>query len=326
MTATSVTGAIGFDLSRAVRKLRARHLELLHLLGTEKSVRAAANRMSLTQPALSKMLKELEEAFGAQLFIRSHSGVVPTQAGNHLIAYATFSLNSLAAIGSDVNRIAGGEAASLRLGTFSVMPCVPRAIAQMTQADPCITVQLKEGPGVVLLAALAAGEIDCIVAALPPELLQQSDVKALRIETLYADEVCVVASPKNALTRARSLQWKALEGHRWALPPQESLLRRAVIDMHMRAGIVPPSPVAEMLSPILLTELLVLDSTLLGVMRIEQASIEQRNGRIRRLRLAHKTPLPPMSLIALRQPGPREGLIQMLLEAIRIDVHVGLLR
>ena len=276
--------------------------------------------MALTQPALSKMLKELEDAFGAQLFLRSHSGVVPTRAGDHLIAYATVSLNGLAAIGDDVSRIAGGEFASLRLGTFSVLPCVPRAIARLTKSEAGIAVQLREGHGVELLAALTAGEIDCIVAALPPELLQQRDVTALRIETLYEDEVCVVASPKNPLTKVRALQWQQLRGHRWALPPQASLLRRAIIDMHMRAGIQPPAPVAEMMSPILLAELLVLDDSLLGAMRLEQAQAEQSNGRIQRLRLRERAALPPVSLISVSQEGPREALILKLRDSLRREV------
>lgn len=301
-------------------------MELLQLLGAERSVRSAANRMALTQPALSKMLKELEEAFGAQLFMRSHSGVIPTQAGNHLIIYATAALNGLAAIGNDINRIAGGESASLRLGTFSVMPCVPRAISRMTHVEKNVAVQVKEGTGVALLGALIAGEIDCIVAALPPELLQQSDIKALRIETLYEDEVCVVASPMHPLAQGRSLQWKQLKGFQWALPPQESLLRRAIIDMHMRAGIMPPSPVAEMMSPILLTEMLVLDTNMLGVMRLEQTRVEQDNGRVRRLRLTPRAALPPVSLIAMRQESPRDGLIAKFLEAIKIEVRTELLR
>ncbi len=316
--------ATGFDLSRAIRKLRTRHLELLQRLGTERSVRAASSQMALTQPALSKMLRELEDSFGTQLFERSHSGVVPTLAGRHLIAYATSFLNSLSAIGNDVERIALGQAASLRLGTFSVMPCVPRAIARMTNADPNVSIQVKEAHGVVLLAALAAGEIDCIVAALPPEILQKSDVKSLRVELLYEDELCVVASPKHRLARARALQWAQLDGCRWALPPQDSLLRRAVIDMHMRAGIMPPTPVAEMMSPILLSELLMLDRSLLGVMRLEQSSLEQHNGRVRRLRLAQQVPLPPMSLITSRQEGPRDSLISTFLQALRSEIRTGI--
>ena len=49
----------GFDLSRAVRKLRARHFELLRLLARAKSLRAAASQMDLTPPALSNFLKEV---------------------------------------------------------------------------------------------------------------------------------------------------------------------------------------------------------------------------------------------------------------------------
>lgn len=312
-----------FDLQRALRRLRMRHLELLSLLGTENTVRAAAQRMALTQPALSKMLREVEESFGAQLFLRSRTGVVPTAAGRHLTVYATATLNGLAAIGSDVQRIAGGEAIRLRLGTFSVIPCVPRAIARLTQRAPGTTVRVQEGHGSALLSALAAGEIDCIVAALPPELLQAANVDLLRIETLYEDELCVVAAATHPLVRARHLRWDQLAGVRWALPPQESLLRRGVIDMHLRAGIVPPSPVAEMMSPVLLTQLIEQDPELLSVMRLEQWQAERRAGRVRRLKVLPTSALPPMSFITLRQPGPRDAVIAALREALEAETPDG---
>lgn len=315
-----------FDPQRTLRRLRMRHLELLSLLGTEHTVRAAAQRMALTQPALSKMLRELEDCFGTPLFVRSHSGVLPTAAGRHLTAYATAMLNGLTAIGNDVQRIAGGEAVRLRLGTFSVIPCVPRAIARLTQRAPGTTVRLQEGHGSALLSALAAGEIDCLVAALPPELLQAADVDLLRIETLYEDELCVVAAAAHPLARARQLRWDQLAGLRWALPPQESLLRRGVIDMHLRAGIVAPSPVAEMMSPVLLTQLLEHDPALLSVMRLEQWHDERRGGRIRRLNVLPVSALPPMSFITLRQPGPRQAVIEALRDALKAETPPGRVR
>jgi choline dehydrogenase-like flavoprotein len=57
-----------FDFDRTLRRLRMRHLELLELLGEERTVRAAAARMALTQPALSKMLREIEDCFVASMF------------------------------------------------------------------------------------------------------------------------------------------------------------------------------------------------------------------------------------------------------------------
>lgn len=170
---------------------------------------------------------------------------MPTLAGRHLIAYATSFLNSLSAIGNDVERIALGQAASLRLGTFSVMPSCQEPLHD-DQCRPQCFDSGEGGPWCRLACCSGSGGSDCIVAALPPEILQKSDVKSLRVELLYEDELCVVASPKHRLARARALQWAQLDGCRWALPPQGSLLRRAVIDMHMRrAGIMPPTPVAE---------------------------------------------------------------------------------
>lgn len=309
-----------FDPTRALRRLRMRHLELLVLLGSEGTVRGAAQRMALTQPALSKMLRELEESFGTLLFERTRTGVTPTAAGRHLVTYATASLNGLTAIGTDVQRIARGEAVHVRLGTFSVIPCVPRAIARLVRSHPSVSVQVHEGHGVVLLSAIAAGEIDCIVAALPPEQLQTADVDALRVETLYEDELSVVASPSHPLARARSLRWPQLGGMRWALPPAQSLLRRAVIDMHLRAGIAPPVPVVEMMSPVLLSQLLDRDPTLLSVMRTEQVEVERRSGRVRRLNLTPRAPLPPMSFITLRQAGPRQDMIDAVRAALLAEV------
>jgi len=107
---------------------------------------------------------------------------------------------------------------------------------------------------------------------------------------------------------------------RWALPPAQSLLRRAVIDMHLRAGIAPPVPVVEMMSPVLLSQLLDRDPTLLSVMRTEQVEVERRSGRVRRLKLAPRAPLPPMSFITLRQAGPRQDMIEAVRAALLAEV------
>lgn len=301
-----------FDLSRALRRLRMRHIELLSLLGNMGTVRAAARQMSLTQPAVSKMLREIETSFAVPLFERSRSGVVPTLAGRHLIAFATAAQNDLAAAGADVARIAGGEGACLRLGSFSVFPRIPKAITELRRLMPGVAVQVREGTGVLLLNELSAGKLDCIVGALPPELLQTADVSEFSLETIAPDEACIMASPAHPLSRARSLRWPQLKDAAWALPPRESLLRRSVIDMHLLAGMPVPSPAVELLSPVSLAELLAEDPTLIGVMRYEHALAEHRSGRLHRLPLRPRAPLPPIALITLRRSSPRQDLLDAL--------------
>src|SRR6218665_2765063 len=60
---------------RLVRTLRLRHLELLLALAETSTMRGAAARLHLSQPAISKMLGELESCFGARLFERSHQAI-----------------------------------------------------------------------------------------------------------------------------------------------------------------------------------------------------------------------------------------------------------
>jgi DNA-binding transcriptional LysR family regulator len=60
---------------RLIRTLRLRHLELLVALSEARTMRGAAARLHLSQPAISKMLGEIEDCFGARLFERSHQGI-----------------------------------------------------------------------------------------------------------------------------------------------------------------------------------------------------------------------------------------------------------
>jgi DNA-binding transcriptional LysR family regulator len=239
-----------FSLSHAVRKLRLRHFELLAQLDSEKTLRAAARNMSLTQPAVSKMLREIEDCFGANLFERTHTGVLPNMVGAALIRHAVVLINELRAAGEDVDEIARGTSATLRIGTFSVIPRVSTAIARLRTRLPGVIVRIREGTGVKLLQALREGELHCVIGALPPELLRSSETESLFIDPIVHDQLCVMAGIDHRLAKRRQLHWHDLADERWVLPPRESLLRRGIVDAYLQAGLPQPSPAVEMMSPI----------------------------------------------------------------------------
>lgn len=304
------------DFGRTLRRLRLRHLELLWLLGSERTVRAAARRMSLTQPAVSKMLREIEESFGALLFVRTPSGVVPTPAGSHLIAEATAVVHRLARAAEDLPRQDDAGRRVLRLGTFSVIPRVPRAIAALRRRHPNAMVLVREGTVVALLQALVEGEIDAIVGALPPEALQSSHIESVRVAPLADDALRVMVSPLHRLATAGPLAWRDLSAGPWCLPPKTSLLRRALIDRLLCEQLPPPVPAVELLSPVLVTEMLLHDPGLLGLMRLEQARAEAGSGRLVTLDVQPEVPLPPLSLVTLEQAQAPGALLESLARAL----------
>ena len=69
--------------------MTATEAEIVKILAEEKNMRKAAERLFLTQPALSQRLQSIEKDWNAQLFIRSQKGLTPTPAGELSIQYAT---------------------------------------------------------------------------------------------------------------------------------------------------------------------------------------------------------------------------------------------
>ncbi|MCY7318138.1 MAG: LysR family transcriptional regulator, partial [Ramlibacter sp.] len=84
------------ETERLITRLRFRHLRLIAELERGGSLRAAAQALNLTQPALSKALGELEGAFGFPLFTRTARGVTPTAQGQRVLRGAGMLLSELA--------------------------------------------------------------------------------------------------------------------------------------------------------------------------------------------------------------------------------------
>lgn len=291
------------QFNRTLHKLRLRHFELLVLLASEGTVRGAARRMALTQPGVSKMLKEIEDCYGATLFERSASGVLPNALGKHLTKHVSTLMNDMSAVSAEISAMATGASSILRVGTVSVIPRVPVAVAKLRKALPQACVMVTEGKLPDLVKQLLDGELDCIVGALPPEMLESKEASQLHVETLAKDGLCVMANHGHALAGATRLTWQALAGHDWVLPPNVSLLRRAVVDAYLNARLVPPTPAVELLSPLSMGDLLALDGSLMGVMRTEQAQAEQAAGRLVILPVKPQVSLPPIALISCRRSG-----------------------
>ena len=151
--------------ARLATRLRFRHLQLLLALQRGGSLRAAAQTMNLTQPALSKALGEIESAFGVPLFDRTARGLTPTARGRVALHGAAL---LLAELGHLQQEVTGAEpAVLLRVGAppFVAQGYLPPVFARLTAAPVSMRVVLLEERVPLLLRALAAGEVDALVSS-----------------------------------------------------------------------------------------------------------------------------------------------------------------
>jgi DNA-binding transcriptional LysR family regulator len=131
------------------------------------NIARAAERIGISQPALSMSLRQLEEEFGAELFRRQPRGVAPTAAGEVLYRYAVSIRQGARLAREEIAAMSAGELSRLRLGagvawTTTILPDV---LIELQTQFAGMTIDLITGVGDQLAGLFRAGEIDVFLAA-----------------------------------------------------------------------------------------------------------------------------------------------------------------
>lgn len=188
----------------------------------------AAEQLHLTQSAVSKQLKALEEEFGASLFERTPSGMTLSAVGRRLMPLAKRTLEAATELVSAAKLMQGQISGTLRLGTI-VDPQSIRLgdlLVEMQRQFPGIDVKLEHGISGSVLERLQAEELDAcffLGAVDDPEL------KAIQLSL----ESYVVAVPAAWRERIPDGSWEALAALPWVGTPKASS-QAAIVDKLMK--------------------------------------------------------------------------------------------
>ena len=176
----------------------ARLLRRSHLLGdfltviAEGSIRQAADKIAISQSALTRRIQDLEEGLGASLFERTSRGMTLTPFGEVLKHHAQLVAITCQYAVSEISELLEGEAGELRIsaGPAWAYALVPDAIAAMQATRPKIRVTLLDLINDVSLPMLANGLLDVVLGGLPPTRDPQFEYEPiLEIEHLvFANE------------------------------------------------------------------------------------------------------------------------------------------
>jgi DNA-binding transcriptional LysR family regulator len=216
---------MGFTLSTTQLRfrLKLRQILLLDALGETGSLRQAASRACLTQPAATKCLAELEDSLGVQLFERSHLGVRATLYGETMIRHARRILADIDAAHDDIGELASGAQTAVRIGTLIplMVELLPEIVGQVKKVFPRMRISIDLAAQEQLLHGLRSGTYDLIFArALPADSLGN-----LRQQTLYEERFVLVGSAHTAV-QPEDVRLEDLLDHAWVLPPPGPLRKQ----------------------------------------------------------------------------------------------------
>ncbi len=226
------------------RQLKLRHLHLLVALADLPTVGKVAELLHVTQPAISRMIADLERGMGLALFERNGRRIRPTPAGASLIRHARDMLAQAQRASEELEAIANGIGGRLEVGLLTVAAAVlvPQATLRFKTQAHATTVALHEGTLDQLMPALQSGRLDLVVGRIPKDM---ADEATLAFDPLFDDPPVIVAAATHPLARRRALQWRDLDGLPWILPPLGAPMHRRLLAVLADHGLGAPTDVIE---------------------------------------------------------------------------------
>ncbi|MDA3962515.1 MAG: LysR family transcriptional regulator, partial [Planctomycetota bacterium] len=145
------------------------HLANFLILAQTSNMTRAAERVNLSQPALSGQLRKLEQELGTSLFHRQGRGLVLTAAGETFRSHAADILARLDAARSDLGMSGSLEGGAIAIGggATAVSCLLPRVISQFRERHPGVRFSIKESPSRAIAEAVLSGELDLGIVTLP---------------------------------------------------------------------------------------------------------------------------------------------------------------
>jgi LysR family transcriptional regulator of abg operon len=189
------------------------------------SLRQAAEKMRLSQPALSRSIHELEREIGAKLLDRTARGVEATVYGKALIMRSKIIDSEIRQARDDIAHLRAATHGDLRIGAtpvaaFSLLPIV---LARFKKARPQLRVTVIDGMGSGLLSQLRQGDFDFVFG----RIYEAIDSREFSVDVLFHDRLVAVARRDHPLAhphRATKIDYDACE---WILPGEDSPARSA---------------------------------------------------------------------------------------------------
>jgi DNA-binding transcriptional LysR family regulator len=256
-------------------RLKTRQLLLLVALAEEGNIHRAAQVLSMTQPAASKLLKDLEDVLEVPLFERLPRGMRPTWYGETMIRHARMALANLNQAHDELNALKTGHFGQVGIGAITSpgLSLLPAAVAQVKQEHPSLRISLDIETSPVLLDRLEQGKLDIVVG----RLFAEHDKTHLRYESLTEEMVCAITRPGHLLAGMSGLTLRDVLAAGWIVPPAGSVLRHRFDLMFQQDGLAPPINIVET-SSLLFTTRMLQQSDMVAVLAADVAHYYASHG------------------------------------------------
>ena len=212
---------------------KTQHLVVFQEVIKSGSIGSAARQLGLTQPAVSKIISDIESYFGVEVMVRKNTGVKLTAAGQVLLSYSESITREMKNMVSEINSLSFSTVMDVSFGYPSLIgfTFLSEMIKKFKEVFPKARVSMYEAQLSSFLPAIRDGRLDFAIGTLSDEMLLQD----LHVEPLFESEFVLVANRArigNGTVRLASLQHE-----QWVLPETNMGYYSELLTTLQRSGI-----------------------------------------------------------------------------------------
>ncbi|HZZ93659.1 MAG TPA: LysR family transcriptional regulator [Usitatibacter sp.] len=303
------------DVPAAPRRLKLRQLELLAQLVEHQSLARASSAMSVTQPAATKLLREMESMLGVELFERLPRGMRATAFGEIMTRQARTALAALDRARDEIAALIEGASGSVSVGSVrgATASLLAPAVAALHAKRPGIRMNVLVDAAEIVVPRLREARLDIVLGNVPSSLAGTD----LVFEPLLDEPLAVVAGLHHPLAHRRRLRWNDVAACEWIVYPQETALR-PLLEGLLSAGSRAEGPTAIETASVVATTMLLERTDMLAVMPRDVAEHYARGGNVKILPLAVPVSLGPIGIVRHRDRELSPAVIAFVDEVRRI--------
>lgn len=267
-------------VDHVLTRLKLRQLRLLVAVGRHGSIQHAARELTVSQPAATKMIQDLELDFEVKLFERTNRGVIPTVFGETLIRHGKLIFAQVSNAAQELDDLSEGSSGRVVIGTLlAASPILlPAAIDILLDERPKVAIKITEGTNPFLMSGLLSGEIDMVVGRLPTRRHRDRIIQ----KKLYDDRILAVVGNQHPLADVNPASFEETKPFGWILPPPETTLRRQIDQFFInKSQYVPPLYVDSV--SYLANRALLQSRDLIGLMPAHVVHQDLENGYLKQL-------------------------------------------
>lgn len=273
------------------------------------SVSLAAKNIGVSQPAVNRSLRSIEQRLNRDLFQRTSRGMIPTREGEIVVKRLKIAYSEIVKAVEEVDNLKGIGWGKINIGVLPLarIQLVPIAVENFLDEFPEVQISIAEGMYESQIRRLGQGDLDFIVGT----IREQDSKNELVAHKLFDESSVLVVRAEHPILQSKKIKLQNLKDMRWVIPHPKVPLRVLFEQLFANSNLPFPSSYVETDSLMVVRSLL-LESDRIALVSKSQVYLDEKLGLLKIVPIDLKTPLRPIGIVTRADFSPTPNLVKFL--------------